>query len=62
MGHGEVEIVHATITTPAPINNFDSLLRCAMQLCDSLSVLEEDMRGFGLSLRDLKSKVGYVNL
>lgn len=58
MGHGEVEIVHATTTAPAPIHNFESLLRYAMQLCDSLSVSEEDMRGFGLSLRDLKSKVG----
>ena len=58
MGHGEVDIVNATTTVPAPINNYDSLLRHAMQLCESLGVKAEDIRGFGLSLRDLKPRVG----
>ena len=58
MGHGEVEIVNASTTVPAPIYSYESLLRHAMQLCDSSKVKAEDIRGFGLSLRDLKPRVG----
>ena len=61
MGHGEVDIVNTTTTVPAPIHNYESLLRHAMQLCDSLGVKPDDIRSFGLSLRDLKPRVSVSN-
>ena len=71
MGHGPVTIVKyckidwimnsLTHSSNSPMNQYETILRTAVQLYDQSCIHPEDIRGIGLSMKNLINQV-FLNI